>query len=172
EKVDRLPQERGDVDDLRLRSRVAHRRQEIVEPHLKNLGVPQDGFDPLKILVGGGDVQLEHLGAAADHRQGRADLMDDSGENTANLDELLVQHRHAGHLAKLNQAAHPAQNNRAGRILGDVVVSPCFQASQYVRVVVANREHQDGQAGDLPVIADSAADLQAVHVGKVHVQND
>ena len=98
--------------------------------------------------------------------------MDDSGQQTADLHELLIEHRHAGHLAKLDQAAHATQHDGAGGILGDVVVGPGFEARQNVGIVVADRQHQDRHTGDLAVGANRAADLEPAHVGQVDVEDD
>ena len=114
----------------------------------------------------------EQLRAAADHREGPANFVDDPGQKTADLNKLLIEHRHAGHLAKLNQTAHPPQHDGSGRVFGDIVIGPGFQPGQDVGIVVPHGQHQDGHAVDLAVGANGAADGKAVHIGQVHIEND
>ena len=67
--------------------------------------------------------------------------MDDPRQQPADLDQLLVEDRDNRHLAKLNEAAHPGEQDFRGRILGHVVVGPRLQARQNVGIVIANRQH-------------------------------
>ncbi len=86
----------------------------MIEPELKHLGVPEDRLDPLGVLRFRFVVQLKDFGRAPDHRERSANLVHDSGQQPADLDKLLVQHGHAGHLAKLNQPAHATKHDGAG----------------------------------------------------------
>ncbi len=142
EQLDRLVEQRRQLDVLRMRRAVAHGRHQMIEPELKQLRIAENRINPLMIFaLRRIAVMREQLGAAADHRERPANLVHDSGQKAADLDELLIEHRHAGHLAKLNQAAHPAEHDGAGRIFGDIVVSPGFETGENVGIVVA-----DGQA--------------------------
>ena len=122
--------------------------------------------------VVGRQLQPHQLRAAANDRQRAANLMDDPREESSHLDEMLVQDGDRRELSELDQPAHPRQDDRRDGVLGDVVVGPGLQAGEDVGVVVANREHQHGDAGGLGVGLERAADVVADQVGKVHVEHD
>ncbi len=144
----------------------------MIEPELEQLRVSQNCFNPLHAVSNRLLIGLEDFGRTSDHGERPANLVHDSGQEATNLHELLVQHRQPGHLAKLNEPPHATKHDCAGGILGDVVVGPRFQAREDVGIVVANCQHQDGNARDLVVGANRAADLEPAHVRQVHVQDD
>ena len=91
------------------------------------------------VLVCRVHAQPKQLRAAANDRQGAANLVDDPGQETAHLDELPVEHGQADQMPVLDQPPHPGQDQFRRRILGHVVVRPGIQPGEHVRVVVAAR---------------------------------
>ena len=94
------------------------------------------------------------------------------GQQPADLRELLVEHRQAGHLAELDQPADPPEDDLARRVLQHVVVGPGLQPGDDVGIVVPDGQHQDRDIGDLPVGPDRPADVQPAHVRQVDVEDD
>ena len=86
----------------------------MIEPQLKQLSVAQDRIDPLNVFATGALGMEKDLGAGANHGERPTYFVHDTGQEPADLDKLLIEHRHARHLAKLNQPSHPAEHDGAG----------------------------------------------------------
>ncbi len=133
-------------------------------------GTPDDRVDPFFVFFAGDRGQSQELGIAPDHGERPADLVDDARQQPTDLGELLVEHRQAGHLAELDQAAHPAEYQRRGGILGDVIVGPRLHPREDIGVVMPHGEHQDRDRGRLGISPKIPADVESGHVGEVDIE--
>ena len=124
----------------------------MVEADLEQPGASENRLNPLSILIGGVRLEPQQFRIPANHGQRSADFVDDPGQQSAHLRELLIEHRQAGHLAELDQATNSPEDDLPGRVLDDVIVGPYLKPAT-TSVSSPHRQHQD-RDGDLAVSSD------------------
>ena len=80
--------------------------------------------------------------------------------------------RQADQLPVVDQPLHAGQDQLRGGVLGHVVVGTCLEAREHVCCRHADREHKHRDARKLPVARRVPADVQAIQVRQVHIQDD
>jgi hypothetical protein len=103
-------------------------------------------------------------GLGGGQRQGIADPEFARGERA--LAQLV------GHRLEAHEAAHPAEQGGVVHGLGQEVVGPGVEAAQAVRGLVEGRDHHHRDMGRERVVLEVPADLEPVHAGHHHVEQD